>query len=188
MALPVIPNVMRVSLEWTPPALTKAAANVLHFSWSGTPAALKTVIDNHVTQAMWAPCIVAAAITEMRITPLDGVSSAEVFSLPAVGKWAGSTPNECIPQAAALVSLSTGLRGPANRGRIYLPYLGEGAQSNGSLNAAPALTTAWQNFYVACLADLAVLGVASYKHSNFHAAIAQTARVQAGTQRRRQRR
>lgn len=189
MALPTIADVKRVALEWTQTGGAKAATNVLHFNFAGDPQDLFDILDAHVTASMWACVSDTANVNTVAITPLDGTSGAQVFPTPtAAAKWAGSSSSEFIPQGSGLVSLYTGLRGPANRGRVYLPYLGESAQVNGQLTGFASITTAWQNFYIACLADLAVLGVASYKHSVWHAAIAYTGRTRTATQRRRQRR
>jgi hypothetical protein len=190
MPLPVIADVHRVALEWTTTTVAKPAVNVFNMHFVGDPAALFAVIDSHVTRAMWSCVTDQNFVDNVVITPLDGASAGQIFSTGGATKWTGLAAGEPIPQASCLLTLGTGLRGPRHRGRLYLPYLSESAQTSGQINAGVRANTdaAWLAFYTACLADLAVLGVASYKHADFHAAAYILTRQYSGTQRRRQRR
>jgi hypothetical protein len=115
------------------------------------------------------------------------VSAAETFVTSGV-KWAGATTGESIPQVAGIIKLQTGLRGPRHRGRVFLPFICEGAQSNGTLALTGDPGGAWTNFIVAMIASLTPLGVASYVHSDWNAAGGAIAETKSATQRRRQHR
>jgi hypothetical protein len=186
MALPVIANISRTVLEWSGPG-GSTAANVLHFSNAGDPVDLFNAIDDAWSRNMLAWVSDTAVINRIAITPLDGTSGAQEF-VTAGDKWAGLSGGEPIPQVAGLIKLSTGFRGPANRGRVFLPFISEAAQSNGQMAATGDPGGAWAGFVVAMIASLTPLGVASYVHANWHAVGGATAELRSGTQRRRQRR
>jgi hypothetical protein len=174
MPLPIIADVFRCVLNWTDPGAPQGAHNVLHFKTSvagRTPLQVFTCLDAHVTQAMWDFTTTNAFVTSVGITKLDGVSAAEVFGTGSPAKWQGGGTGSGIPQVAGVVKLATGLRGPANRGRIFLPFVGEGEYANGTLIDVVASTNAWVTAAAAWIADATTpmaLGIASYKHSNWH--------------------
>ena len=96
---------------------------------------------NQINQFRW---------TEIRLSAYDNaddvINGASVFTLksPVVG---GGSPSGASPATAIVASLRTGGRGPANRGRIYLPYH---APSLANL----ILTTVTQDYVGNAAADL----------------------------------
>jgi hypothetical protein len=194
MPLPVIADVHRVALDWQDSQSGFSATNVLHFKTAvagRSPLQVYTCLNAHVTQAMWDWVSGTAIVTSVTITPLDGVSAAAVFNTGSPAKWTGGGLGQSIPAVAGLVKLLTGLRGPRHRGRIYVPFVGEGEQAGGQLIDVAAVTAAFQAFATACIADATTsmaLGVASYVHSDWNQATTIVGETTVGTQRRRQRR
>src|SRR6266576_425778 len=132
---PVIADVFRVTLNWKR-GTERPAANVLHFK---APTANETdvfnTIDANVVRGMWALVSSAVGVESIDILPLDGTSASSRHSTGLPLKWTGEEPGGVIPNGCALVSLRTGLRGRSNRGRIYLPFVGESGQDDGALSA-----------------------------------------------------
>lgn len=192
MALPIIPDCFRVAFKWSNPGgAAGRAVNVLHFSAPGkTTAQVDAAIDANVTANMWRSGVTTTRVEELDITPLDGTSATVPFPKAAVAKWIPVGGADFAPQTCYLIKLTTALRGPANRGRIFLPYLAESEQAAGyiSLVAQPLITTAWVNFANAMAAAGVALGVASYKNSLWHQAINVGCETAIATQRRRQHR
>jgi PPE-repeat protein len=186
MPLPIIANTYRTTLIWTNGS--SSAANVLHVrKAASSAAAIATLVDGSAQALQWDCVQSTAVVTQLRVTPLDG-SGATVFLTTAGAKWTGRTVGDAVPAESALISLRTALRGPRNRGRIYLPWTGEASQSNGVIAPASVanLITGWTAFIAALNAGRADLVVASYR-----AALAQTVtsflvESQSATQRRRQ--
>lgn len=133
---------------------------------SSTPVAVATAIDANVTANMWRSTTTTTAVTELHVTKLDGSSATYVVGTTGV-KWAGVGSGDVIPQAAFLLSCRTGLRGPQNRGRFYLPYVNEAGQSNGTLIAGDVTAgqTAWNTFLTAMQTASVFPTVASYAHA-----------------------
>lgn len=177
MPLPIIADVFRVTLNWVDSLTPQGAHNVLHFKTSAsgkTPLEVYSCLNTHVTQAMWDFTTTQASVASVSVTPLDGTSAAVQFATASPAKWTGGGTGNAIPQVAGVVKFATGLRGSANRGRIFLPYVGEGEYDQGNLADVAALTTAWVTFLNDIITDGTTpmaLGIASYKHSNWHQVI-----------------
>jgi hypothetical protein len=187
-ALPVIADVFRVTFKWTDPNIGHAV-NVTHISAPAqTAAGLSAIVAAHVTTAMWGPVTADAHIYELDVLPLDGTSATHTTTGLSGSPWVGGGSGAGIPAVAALIKLQTGLRGPANRGRIYLPFIAEGYTNEGTIDAGTVTSTtaAWDTFANDLVASSCALGVASYKHADWHQAIAIACEPFAGTQRRRQ--
>lgn len=192
-ALPTITDVYRVAFNWTT-AGAPPAVNVMHFRTTGTVAQLGTALDTILNTAgmdqncFW-PVAPAYSVHTLDILPLDGSSATSTKTLAS--DFLGGTSGSPMPQVAGVVTLQTGLRGPQNRGRIFLGPAGEDAQAAGVLT--PAGRTAMIGGWAAFLAALAAaspqieLGVASYAHSTFHEVSSIRVNSYMGTQRRRAR-
>lgn len=185
MPLPVISNVYRVSLNWHHATLGNAV-NVLHIQAAAvTSAAVAAAIDANVTANMWAQVSQSAVVTSVQVIRLDG--SAGTYTLATSGaKWTGNGGvGDVIPNNAEVISLGTGLRGPAHRGRLYLPFVTEAAQANGSIVGAATTQTAWNAFFTAMTGGAWLLVVASYLHSSAAIVTSITVKPFVATQRRR---
>jgi len=186
--LPVIANVFRVSLEWTHATLGHAA-NVLHFLGTpGTASGLWTALDANVTAAMWEPVPNGADITEVKITPLDGVTATATHSPGEAARWGGGATAPGVPATCALVRLATPLRGASHRGRVYVPWVTEGTQTEGTLNEATRATMAgaWATFRTDMDTDGYTLQVASYLLEDSATVTSLSVDDKLATQRRRQ--
>jgi len=193
--LPVIANVFRLTTRWTSSA-GGLAENVMHFlAAASTANDVSTDFAASITQTMWGPVSAQAWMPSYDVIKLDGSAATVSFTGGSSGKWqggGGNTDPEVAP--AALVKMQTGLRGQANRGRIYLPFVAEGQAGNGALAGAivTSTQTAWDAFLAAMTAagDLPV--VASYDRlgggAGAHATVIVKYVVETilGTQRRRQ--
>jgi hypothetical protein len=185
--LPVIADVYRLTLLWVH-ASGQRAVNVLHVHrTTSTAASVATLIDANVTANMWQPLSSGASVQELHVLKLDGTSSTYEL-LTSGAKWTGGTSGDFIPQAAVLISLKTGLRGPSNRGRIFLPFTTETSSGNGTLQTASQATmeTAWSAFIAALGTGATTLVVASYAHAIFHNVDSFNVELPLATQRRRQ--
>lgn len=191
--LPVITDVMRVSLNWQETGGSGAtAANVMHFSAFGMGAsALATAIDAHVTASMWGHTYLNSRVPFFDVTPLDGTSATFRFVTGIPSKWeGGGSSSDPILAACALLKLQTNARGRSFRGRIYLPFVSELNNNSGTLNPTTltSMQTAWNNFQTAMTAAGAPLVLASYKLADSFPLTAITVESSLATQRRRQRR
>jgi hypothetical protein len=165
--LPTITGVHRVAFNWRVSTSGPFATNVMHFlAGSMTPSALRTAIDANVTTGMWVGIALGTAVYQLQITPLDGVSATEVFTVSG-SKWAGSnTAGEYSPASSFVVSFKTGTRGRRARGRIYLPFPLESQIASGvSSGAVSGAQTAWDNFRAAMNTATAPQVIATYGHS-----------------------
>jgi len=96
------------------------------------------------------------------------VSAASTFPLTTWNGEGGSA--EKVPSINLLVLGSTGLRGSANRGRIFLPSVRETVIDGGILNAGAQTTiqAAWSDFLTTLQGNGATWGVASYANAEFN--------------------
>jgi hypothetical protein len=188
-ALPVIANTYRVTWDWylsnNPGA---RAANVLHFhdtSGTGSANALFTALNTNVNNNMFAMQDPQANIYNVDIIPLDGHSPTSSYTFSSAR--GGSGTGEAIAQAAPLVLLKTATRGPAGRGRIFLPFLEEGAQTDGALDPTKRTTaiTNWTTFRTAMDTANYPLCVATYVHADWHLVTSLSMRTVSATIRRR---
>lgn len=198
--LPVIANTLRASFIWGGGGVSPTPVNVMHFrarSGTPTPADLFSALNTNVTGPMWWPTQSSMYINQVNIIALDGVGATQTFTTDGSVKWTGAQAGEGTAQVCSIVKFSTGLRGRANRGRIYLPYAAESVVSGGRLSGAglAAGITAWGTFWNNLSARTPIaydLGVASYdrKHSGASAHFTQltsiTIEALTATQRRRQ--
>jgi hypothetical protein len=194
--LPIINNVFRCALNWEYNATSvQTATNVIHVkdNAGGHDAVdAYNVINAHVTAGMWGATVDNMGVISVDVTPLDGSSATYSAVTGTPAKWAGAITGEFVPQASAPTSLATANRGRSARGRVYVPGLCEGAQSEGFLTGSivTSITTAWETFLSALLANTPPweLVVASYKLATAQPVIAVQCRSAIATQRRRQRR
>lgn len=187
MPLPVISDVYRVALNWTHSG-GQRAVNVIHIRRAGSnSAAVASALDSNAASAMWTDMSSGAVMQRLDVTPLDGASA--TYQLATSGaKWTGTTAGDFLPAAAGLVSLRTGLRGRANRGRIYRPFITETSNSNGVLGSGgvAAAQTAWNTWLTAMNAAGFIPVVASYVHVYRQDITSVLVEATLGTQRRRQ--
>lgn len=195
--LPVIANTFRMVLKYNCSGQT--AVNVFHIqaNTSGQHAtdALAAVVGAWPASNMLCHTVTACTIGEIDCTPLDGVSATQSQTVSG-SKWTGVQTGDAIIAVATMLKLQTAKRGPKYRGRVFLPFTSETAQTNGFLD--PTLTTnltnAWVGFQTALVAFSPEwsLGVASYDRKNsgagaeFTGIVALSAERALGTQRRRQ--
>lgn len=187
MALPVIADIFRVTLNWNYAAGVFDAHNVLHISCpTGDESDVFTAIDAQVTQAMWDWVSGSAVVESVDVLALDGSSATHNHTVTG-SKWTGGGLGTGLPQVAGLVKLQTGLRGPRHRGRVFLPFVGEGEVAGNTLIDVAAVTTAWDNFANALIANspTMALGVASYAHADWNQATGIIGESKTATQRRR---
>lgn len=186
MPLPVITDTYRCALHWTHTG-GQTAINVIHVRrLAGTASAVATQIDTAAAAGMWGQIVNGATMTKLTVTPLDGTSAS--FELATSGaKWTGTAGAvDFIPQVAEVVTLKTGTRGRSTRGRVYLPFIGESAVSNGSITGAAATQTAWNTFLSTMNTASYPVVVASYKLAARFDVTSIVVQIIAGTQRRRQ--
>jgi hypothetical protein len=170
--LPIIANTFRCALKWINTGGSQSAVNVIHVqaNTAGQHASdAFAAIDAHVSANMWVSAVAGASVTEVDITPLDGVSATQSFSTGSPAKWSGSAGGDYVPQVAVLIKLFTGLRGRQNRGRVYLPFTAETGISDGLLVATGVINAAWVAFQAGMVGMAPVewgLCVASYDRAH----------------------
>jgi hypothetical protein len=135
---------------------------------------------------MWTAVSNSASVNQVSVTPLDG-SSATLVSAVSGTIWAGGQGGDFIPQAATLVSLRSALRGARNRGRLFLPFLAESAQSNGTVfsTVLGLMQTAWSSFVTSLASSSTDLVIASYAFPGAQNATSALVEPLIATQRRR---
>jgi hypothetical protein len=190
--LPTITNVFRVALTWTESG-GQHAVNVMHIrddSGGHGAGQLMTALDAHITANQWLTVVNTAVVTDVAITPLDGSSATQHFNPATPAHWTGGNPPDFSPASAAVIKLTTALRGRSHRGRLFLPFVSENIMSNGVLNSTTAanVSTAWVAFDTAMTSNAPPwsLGVASYKLSQFNQSTDPVCEIILATQRRRQ--
>ena len=129
--------------------------------------------------------------TSLTVLWLDGSSAGVDVPNPDPG-----TPQLCqgtgdlLPSSAAVLSLSTGTRGPQGRGRNYIGPIVESQADQGFLNETTRqqLTEDWTDFMTALATGSTpvTLVVASYTHEVARSVTSGVFRSVLGTQRRRQ--
>lgn len=193
MPLPVIANTYQVVLNWTNASAPRDAANTLHFLdqlGTQTIANLNTDIEASVGAIMWQAVTASARVNSMRITPLDGVTAGVTFSVAAAAKWTGGGGADAILQGAQVVSLKSAQRGPRGRNRVFLPWVAEDRQVNGTIDSVVTANVAgaWATFVSAMSAlDWQLVAVSAvHNEENALASLSVSSRLY--TQRRRARR
>jgi hypothetical protein len=136
---------------------------------------------------MWHPAVSTANFNDISVTPLDGSSATVKVSMVPYDS-AGSTSGAWSPASAAVVSIQTAKRGRSYRGRLYIPFIGEAAISDGSLVSGQAddVLAGFTSFKAALTTAGVEWVVASYKHSTAELVTGFYVMSQLGTQRRRQ--
>jgi hypothetical protein len=186
--LPVINDVFRCVLEWT--GAPGHAVNVLHIRGVGkTATQVMTALNANANSDMWFGVNSSMSVTTVVITKLDGSSAGVPFTPATPANWDGGEAGQYVPALAGLVSIRTAQRGSRGRGRVYLPFWSETENDGGkwasSTNRNSCLA-AWGVFAGALAAAGLELGVASYKHADFHVLSTIDVPVKLATQRPRQ--
>lgn len=191
MPLPVIPNVCRVTLNWTNPGGGVRAVNVTHWQTGGdgfNVSDFGTQFDANIANDLWKPIHSDYQLLTIDMLPLDGTSptSTKTLTPGATGGSAG----DVIPAMCQINSLRTDQRGPEGRGRLFLGPTGDSWWTNG-LSGSTELATleaSWVSFLLAMhtAGDLYALMVASYAHATANFVQTMHFPQSAGIQRRRQ--
>jgi hypothetical protein len=137
---------------------------------------------------MWSPMSNGNKIQQVDITPLFADSATQSYLTDGSTKWGGTQTGDIVMAGCAVVSMKTTLRGPANRGRVYVGPVTEAANNNGFLIAGQStnMVTKWTSFQTGLIAESMEQVVASYKHSTAITVLTYSVRPALGTQRRRQ--
>lgn len=193
MPLPVVQDAIQATLVWDDVDAPRSATTTLHFldmAGTSTVQQLMTAIEARVLANMWVVLPTNAHVTSINFTPLDGTSAGTSIATSGGAKWAGTGSNDCILQGACVISLKSLQRGPRGRNRIFLPWVSEGAQLNGTLTAASValMQTAWNTFRTNMALDGFPLIAVSGVHSDEHTVTSVVVRPYVRTQRRRVRR
>ena len=187
--LPVITDVWRITIDWnTNGGVTPH--NVMHFldGVGGRPAdEVAANIWQNWTADMF-DCIGSGYTTQtLSCLKLDGTSATSVQTIPTINQVGGGGGLDAEPNAAAVIKLATGLRGRSNRGRVYLGPIAESAVATATVNSGvrDTMTAAWVAFANAMVTLEQPLGVASYRHANWHQVTDLICRQRVGSVRRR---
>jgi hypothetical protein len=167
--------------------------NVIHIddnTGGHTDAQLRTALDNAADPAMWVQQVPGASVTDIAITPLDGVSATTHGAPITPAHWTGQNGAAFTPAVAIVIKIGTGLRGRSHRGRLFLPFVNDGVLTNGLLDDGDVgnYSAAWRDFFddLEAGAPAYTPGVASYKLAQFHAEASVSCEKAFATQRRRQ--
>ena len=164
----------------------------MHFRNSaGNAPDLASKLDSHVAAGMWGTVSHLASIDSVTLTPLDGGGVSVPLVPGAVAKWQGAGGSgDFIPQACTIMKLLTARRGRSYRGRLFLPFVPEASQSQGTLvtGDVDAEAAAWATFMAAMAGDGYDLVVASYTLATAEDVVAIAGEYKTATQRRRQKR
>ena len=190
MALPVIADIFRVAWKYHSQSGLSAPVNVMHFRAPSSDANdVWTALDAHQTSAMLGQTGDYCGVTEVDVTPLDGSSLTSLNTTGLPSKWKGpSSAVDPVPQVAALLKITTNVRGRSYRGRLYLPWCREDVIATGVLSSSvvASMNTAWATWFAAMASDGVFLSVASYTLSVATDANIPTVESFTATQRRRQ--
>jgi hypothetical protein len=188
MPLPVIANTYRVALDYTDSATGQSATNVIHVRQASTDAiAIAGVVDAAAAINVMYQAPATASLEQIKCTPLDGSGSTHT-RIPTNAHWVGGSSGDFIPGASVVVSYGTDLRGRSHRGRIYLPFVCESLQGDGSISSGTAtiIREAWEATSGAIIAAGAAQVIASYKLASAADITSWLVLTGLGTQRRRQ--
>jgi hypothetical protein len=186
--LPVIPDIIRVQMFWTETD-GATAANVWHLRTSATDLPdIGAVIQTAWNAGQMHNTSARATITQMALTPLDGSTATYVTPFGSAHN-VGAGSAECLIEGCTVVSFRTATRGSKGRGRVYVPFVPEDAQSGGKLIGSniTAVSAGWNTFNDSLAASDIVgnIAVASYLHDNAHDVVSFSNDVVIGIQRRR---
>jgi hypothetical protein len=193
MPLPVINDVFLVRWVWNSTFGQRSAINDTYWhddAGGQTGTDLYNDMNAQILRNMWSMVHDSAGVDTVLTTKLDGSAATIPHATGTPAKWVGLTTGPAILQGANVVTIRSGFRGRSKRGRIYLPFVAEGAQDNGTLT--PALVTqaqtAWGTFLTGMLAAGWSLHVVSQKLGSSVASVSVTVQPYLKTQRRRARR
>jgi hypothetical protein len=171
--LPVIPRTFRCSYIWGHGGFTPTPVNVIHVraadDATDATGVFATLAASQQTN-MYMTQLTAMGVNQINIIKLDGVDPTHSFATDGSAHWNGQGTGDGIPQACALVKIQTAVRGRANRGRIYLPWVAEAFVSNGAITSLletniTSAFQAWANAMSVATTPL-TLGVASYDRAH----------------------
>lgn len=167
--LPIIEDVYRVTLQWSPTGGCNPA-NVMHFSMAtGNEDDLAAGLDASWQNGMFGVVSSTTSVIRYDILKLDGTSTTKgIVPDPANSEGldgqAGGTP---LYELALCIAFQTDVRGPRARGRIYLGPVSENNITGPAFNGVDfdVVSGVWQDFNDALvgLGTPILHGVASYK-------------------------
>lgn len=191
MPLPTLPSVCRFSIKWEPAGGVPFAVNVMHFLDATNSRSLQDVVDDlHGLMSdeneMWSYVSSGYTITSVKAQFLEG--SMPFLETNFGGDITGLAGSAGIANTCAIAKLTTNQGGRSGRGRVFMPFVGEGVITEGVLEPSLLSGTAdsWNDFRDACFAADLPLQVASYKIPESNPVLAVTVPTIAATQRRRQ--
>lgn len=187
--LPEINNVFRCAINWSI-AASANAVNVIHVrslvELDGQEVG--EAIRDAAHAAQWGPVISTAHAQTLTVTPLDGTSASTEIDVSADTAWVGQTGGQYVPQVAGVVKFTTAQRGRSKRGRLFMPFVSEGAMIDGVLQDMGPVQTGWEDFLDDLPAGGVELVIASYLLESAQKVESVLAETRIGTQRRRNRR
>jgi uncharacterized protein YfiM (DUF2279 family) len=167
--------------------------NVIHIlDKTGTAIAsdIAVEMDAAADASLWNEVVPSASVTDIAVTPLDGVTATSHYVPATPGNWVGQNGADFAPAAAQVIKLGTGLRGRSHRGRVFVPFQNQLAYTDGLLSSgtAAARSTSWQDFNddMAGGAHNLAITIASYKLATQQPVVSFNCELPLGTQRRRQ--
>lgn len=185
--LPVIENVWRCTFHWSALGGADNAVSVQHFRFDGDASDLVGFIDGDVQTHQFEGLHEDTFAATVDMLKLDGTSATVTEPLE---NWAGESGSggDSLVGIAIMIEGQTGLRGPANRGRLFLPSPIESVIDHGALASANAteISNAWQAYLDVLDGHGVEYGVASYVHENFHQFVNMRVPTKLGRIRRRQ--
>lgn len=184
--LPVIADVARVTVEFaTVDGVTPRSVFHVRTDGDNVPDVGAAILDA-APDFLYAPMDEGFNPIALSIILLDGTSGAVPVNASGAS-WCEDTGSPILPSLAAVVSLGTGLRGPANRGRQFIGPLCENNTQNGFVDSGTVSTLAdnWETFIEALDTSSHNLVVASYTHADAHDVLTIQAKAECATQRRR---
>jgi len=166
MALPPpnLPLVSAVVLHYSDATTAQFAINRIHlFSGAITSPDLFTRFQTAWDPRQMSATAVGVRLHQVDITILDDHTATQVFTTTGT-KFDGVASGQFSPATAAVVRLSTGFRGQASHGRVYIPFISEEVIANGSLDTAAQTTiqAGWEAFRAAIEGQASPLQVVSY--------------------------
>jgi len=193
MPLPVVAGSFLVRLVWLNGSVQRPATNDMCFhddAGGHTGTDIYNAIDSHVTHDMWKTTSGDGVVDHVITTKLDGTAASVIHPTGTPAKWQGGEASQTIPQGCCVATIRTGFRGRSRRGRIFIPWIGEGAQDSGTLDGTKvaAQQAAWTTFFAAMLADGFPIHVLSKLHTDSVEATEVQIQSFLKTQRRRSRR
>lgn len=184
--LPVITDMFRVTLDWGTWNGIKPR-NVIYIQCaSGLATDIPGALNAAWHSAMWGPLPSGMQMSQVEILALDGSSSSTTAAVTTQSGQSGGSAGA--PGQAVIVSFQTGLRGPANRGRVFLGPASDTIVTDGLYTGSlSSLNSAWAAFQTALQAHTPVCAhhVVSIKNGTHHVVTNYRAQQVAGGQLRR---